>query len=78
MIPRNDSLFPPALIIQDEREQYRQQLKRQKEREQERAEQHDAWIDNLFHNQPYISIFDEYPWLKEAAKRGEGDLVNYA
>lgn len=54
---------PPAIIIEDQAETYKKQLKQSRKRQAERDMMHDAYIDNLFHGQPYVSIFDEYPGL---------------
>lgn len=63
MIPKRDLLFPPAVVIEDQRSIYQRQLREARSRQAQRDLEHDAYIDNLFWGEPYVNILEEYPWL---------------
>ncbi len=68
---RPDVLFPPGIVIEDERVVYRRRLQDNLDRQAMRDLEAEAYIENGFWGMPYKSIVEEYPWLaEELSKKG--------
>lgn len=52
-------LFPPAIVISDERVMYRRRLQENLERQAMRDLEAEAYLENAFWGKPYVSVAEE-------------------
>lgn len=65
------TLFPPAIVIEDESVIYRRMLRENEKRQSERDMMAIALLENMHHGLEYVSMFEAFPELFTTTDRAK-------